>query len=140
MTSFRIQMDETIEAVGCDEALAILAKGLIDGIIAVETGIGSLDVRLNDIGPGDGPVLRIQPEVPLIGEVALPRRFVLERDVDITGHSGTGLVAWGVQYPDGRVSARWNGEIAQTSSWDSIADMISVHGHDGMTHLAWLDE
>lgn len=68
------------------------------------------------------------------------RRFQLERDVDETGISGTGLVAWGVLFPDGKVITRWNGLIAQVSVWESIEDVRAVHGHNGLTRVVWLDE
>lgn len=69
-----------------------------------------------------------------------PRRFVLLRDHDVSGVSGTGLVAHGVQWPDGRVSTRWNGSVAQSCSWDCIEDVETIHGHNGATKVVWLDE
>ena len=68
------------------------------------------------------------------------RRFQLERDTDETGISGTGLVAWGVLFPDGKVITRWNGEIAQVSVWESIKDVRAIHGHHGMTRIVWIDK
>jgi hypothetical protein len=67
------------------------------------------------------------------------RRFELLRDIDVSGVSGTGLVAWGVQFPDGKVATRWNGEIAQTCVWDCIEDVEAIHGHNGATRVKWLD-
>lgn len=69
-----------------------------------------------------------------------PRRFQLVRTHDVSGVSGTGVVCYGVEWPDGRVSTRWNSERAQSCSWDSIDDMIAVHGHGGHTVIEWLDE
>lgn len=68
-----------------------------------------------------------------------PRRFVLERDTDETGVSGVGTVAWGVAFPDGAAVTRWNAAIAQTCAWQSIADVVAVHGHGGRTRIVWLD-
>ena len=68
------------------------------------------------------------------------RRFQLERDTDATGISGTGLVAWGVLFPDGKVITRWNGVIAQVSVWESIDDVRAIHGHNGLTRIVWLDK
>ena len=68
------------------------------------------------------------------------RRFQLQRDIDASGVSGTGLVAWGVLFPDNKVITRWNGEIAQFSVWESIADVEAIHGHGGLTRIVWLDE
>lgn len=75
----------------------------------------------------------------LIG-MKLPRRFALLRDHDVSGVSGTGVVAFGVQFPDGRCSTRWNSARAQTCSWDDVNDVEIIHGHGGDTRLVWLDD
>ncbi len=72
-----------------------------------------------------------------------PRLFALERTVDVSGVSGTGTVAYGVLFPDGRVATRWNAGpdgVAQTCAWDSIHDVEAIHGHGGATVVRWLDE
>lgn len=38
------------------------------------------------------------------------RRFVLVRHRDVTGVSGTGVVAYGVEFPDGAAAVRWTSE------------------------------
>lgn len=68
------------------------------------------------------------------------RRFELHRDVDETGISGTGTVAEGIQFWDGKVATRWIGPIAQTCVWDSIDHVQAIHGHNGATRLVWLDD
>lgn len=69
-----------------------------------------------------------------------PRRFLLHRIEDETGVSGTGLVAWGVAFPDGRVVTRWCvTDVRQTCVWDSMDDMAAIHGHNGKTKVFWLD-
>lgn len=70
---------------------------------------------------------------------SLPRRFEMYRHRDITGLSGTGVVAWGVLWPDGTVSLRWAGVTPSFSNWDSLDVLIAVHGHEGATELRWLD-
>jgi hypothetical protein len=70
-----------------------------------------------------------------------PRTFVLRRHQDISGVSGVGDVAWGVEFPDGTVVLRWN------SAWPTsvvffdrgIEAVRAVHGHDGRTVIHWLD-
>lgn len=72
--------------------------------------------------------------------IAGPRRFVLRRTVDITGVSGTGDVAEGVEWSDGTVALRWRGKWATTVVWDYGLDaLLAVHGHNGSTVVAWLD-
>lgn len=67
------------------------------------------------------------------------RRFVLIRDIDVTGVSGTGVVVWGVVWPDGTCAYRWNAIRRTTCLADSIADVEGIHGHDGKTRVVWLD-
>lgn len=68
------------------------------------------------------------------------RRFELSRSVDETGVSGTGIVATGVQWPDGRCALRWDAnKPTSTANYDSIGDIESIHGHGGKTRVVWLD-
>jgi hypothetical protein len=69
----------------------------------------------------------------------LPRRFHLERDVDVTGVSGTGTVAHGVMWPDGTATVRWATDRTSTQHWDRISDGYEVHTHGGNTRLVWDD-
>lgn len=67
------------------------------------------------------------------------RRFQLVRHEDVTGLSGTGVVADGVQFDDGKVVTRWRADIAQTCVWDSIEHVKAIHGHAGATTVRWID-
>ena len=68
------------------------------------------------------------------------RRFQLHRDVDITGVSGTGVVADGVLWPDGYVSIRWRGEHGSIVGWDRGMESVEkIHGHGGASRIVWLD-
>ncbi|MGW2495862.1 hypothetical protein ACWCV2_15360 [Streptomyces pseudogriseolus] len=69
-----------------------------------------------------------------------PRLFHLERDTDVTGVSGTGRVADGVQWPDGTVALRWIGDRPSTVLWGSVDDVAAIHGHGGATRIVWADE
>lgn len=73
----------------------------------------------------------------MVGE--LPRRFVLQREHDVSGVSGTGPVAFGVAFPDGTVAIRWRGQHASTVVWATLADAVAVHGHGGATRIEWID-
>lgn len=68
------------------------------------------------------------------------RRFIIQRDVDETGVSGTGQVVEGIQFEDGRVAFRWcaNPERS-TGNFDTIEAMMKIHGHDGKTRVVWVD-
>lgn len=69
-----------------------------------------------------------------------PALFVLQRDHDVTGVSGTGSVADGVVWPDGAVTIRWCGERPSTVNWDTIDDAEYIHGHGGATRFVWAHE
>jgi hypothetical protein len=66
------------------------------------------------------------------------KTFVLQRDEDPTGVSGTGLVAEGVEFEDGSVVLRWCvGEHRSTVIWPGIESVKAIHGHDGRTWIEW---
>lgn len=68
------------------------------------------------------------------------RTFHLQRDDDVTGISGTGRVAEGVVFSDGRVAVRWIvGEHRSTVTWDSVEAVEAIHGHGGATRIVWHD-
>ena len=84
----------------------------------------------------DGPVERPEPAVAP-GATGAPRVFALDRQQDVTGVSGSGVVAHGVQFADGTVVLRWLGEYASTVIWESLEAAMHVHGHDGRTTVVW---
>lgn len=70
------------------------------------------------------------------------RRFVLRRLVDVSGLSGTGTVAEGVQFSDGRCALSWRPGVAGVVSlglYNSASDVLKVHGHDGATVIDYVD-
>lgn len=67
------------------------------------------------------------------------RRFQLHRVEDVTGVSGTGIVAEGVQFSDGSVAMKWLSEKPSTVMHDSIDNVQAIHGHGGSTKIFWLD-
>jgi hypothetical protein len=73
-------------------------------------------------------------------ETEAPRPFGLYRHQDVTGASGVGLVATGVQFVDGVVVIRWRGESPSTVIWPSIEAAEKIHGHGGKTQIVWLTE
>lgn len=67
------------------------------------------------------------------------RRFLLVRHSDPSGVSGTGIVAQGVEFPDGSVALRWSCSRPSTAVWGSVEDVRRIHGHNGRTVIRWLD-
>lgn len=68
------------------------------------------------------------------------RKFLLIRTTDVTGVSGVGTVAEGVQFSDLHVAMRWcvPGKPSSTVVYQSIQDVMDIHGHDGATIVRWL--
>ena len=70
----------------------------------------------------------------------LPRRFALHRRYDVTGVSGTGVIAYGTRYPTGRVTLMWCCSTVQSIGvYDDVAEVEQVHGHGGLTEIRWID-
>jgi hypothetical protein len=72
--------------------------------------------------------------------------FELHREVDVTGISGTGVVAEGVEFTDQTVVMRWL--VTGTSRpafvrpttvmHEGMHSVEALHGHDGKTKVVWL--
>jgi hypothetical protein len=68
------------------------------------------------------------------------RLFVLYRDEDDSGVSGTGNVAEGVEFSNGKCVLCWITQYRSVAVYDSIRELISIHGHDGKTKVVWDDD
>jgi hypothetical protein len=69
----------------------------------------------------------------------MSRRFVLVRNEDATGISGTGTVAEGIEWTRGWCSLMWLTDKFSCSIYPSIRDIEVIHGHNGKTQIQWLD-
>ena len=69
------------------------------------------------------------------------RRFVLQRKVDISGVSGTGIVAEGVEFSDGSVVLRWisNNPTSVVFHDNGLESVEAIHGHQGSTIIHFID-
>lgn len=65
------------------------------------------------------------------------KTFTMVRDEDVTGVSGTGIVADGVEFPDGVTVIRWRGVHQSTVVWPNIESALAIHGHDGKTRIVY---
>lgn len=71
-----------------------------------------------------------------------PRPFALYRHRDVSGVSGAGTVAYGVEFPDGTVALRWVGGNPTSVVFHDrgIESVEAIHGHGGATDIVWLAE
>lgn len=92
--------------------------------------------------------------------LAVGRQFVLYRHKDISGVSGEGVVAEGIVFANGQVALRWYAKTSNMrkkivrqrtednsfrfqgsiSIFQSIDEIIEIHGHQGNTEALYLDE
>lgn len=68
------------------------------------------------------------------------RRFLLVRDEDVSGTSGTGIVAEGVLFSTGKTVLAWTTKYTSVAVYDSLAEMEAIHGHQGRTSIEWVDD
>jgi hypothetical protein len=73
------------------------------------------------------------------------RTFRLVRNTDVTGISGTGVVAEGVEFTDKTVVLRWlkagtarpDHVRPTTVMHDDIDSVLGLHSHNGATQIEW---
>lgn len=67
------------------------------------------------------------------------RRFTLVRSEDVSGTSGTGVVAEGVEWSNGWVNIHWLSQLGSVEMCESMKVVIAIHGHEGKTKVVWVD-
>lgn len=67
------------------------------------------------------------------------RRFYLQRTKDISGVSGTGKIAEGVEYEDGVVAMQWLSHKPSLGIYRNVKHLRDIHGHEGATRIVWVD-
>ena len=63
--------------------------------------------------------------------------FWLKRTEDVSGTSGTGLVAEGVVFSNGWCTLHWLTKFTSVAFYPSIAELEAIHGHNGATKIVW---
>jgi len=61
--------------------------------------------------------------------------FYLNRTEDESGISGTGRVAQGFVFDNGKVAVTWLSEHPSVTVYDSIGEVHAIHGHGGKTEV-----
>ncbi len=67
----------------------------------------------------------------------MAKTFKLVRHHDISGVSGTGIVAEGVTFDGGQTVICWTRPPHTLSVYPSPQAVLDVHGHDGCTRIVW---
>jgi|TARA_R100001443_G_scaffold61237_1_gene71417 hypothetical protein len=63
------------------------------------------------------------------------RIFYLNRTEDESGVSGTGRIAQGFIFDNGKVCLTWLSEHPSVTIYDNIGEVRAIHGHQGKTEL-----
>ena len=66
------------------------------------------------------------------------RPFILGRKKDLTGTSGTGIVAEGVVFEDGQAVLKWLRKPYSLGVYPSLKNLLDVHGHEGNTQVRFI--
>jgi hypothetical protein len=61
--------------------------------------------------------------------------FYLDRAEDKTGVSGTGIVAEGIEFDNGKCAVSWRGKYETVTVYDSLETVEELHGHGGATRV-----
>lgn len=63
------------------------------------------------------------------------QEFYLEREEDVSGSSGVGIVARGVILPSGKVVLEWCTFHSSVAIYQNIQDVEEIHSHGGKTKV-----
>jgi hypothetical protein len=63
------------------------------------------------------------------------KMFYLKRAEDESGVSGTGRVAQGFVFDNGKVSVTWLSEHPSVTVYDNLGEVTAIHGHGGKTEV-----
>ena len=63
------------------------------------------------------------------------KMFYLKRAEDESGVSGTGRVAQGFVFDNGKVAVTWLSEHPSVTVYDNLGEVTAIHGHGGKTGL-----
>ena len=66
--------------------------------------------------------------------------FYLNRLEDESGVSGTGTVAQGFIFDNGKVALTWLSEHPSVTIYDNIGEVHAIHSHDGKTEVEMIPD
>lgn len=66
------------------------------------------------------------------------RLFRLRRTEDVSGVSGTGIVAEGVVLSNGKCVLSWLTRYTSVAVYDDLATLVAIHEHGGRTVVEWV--
>lgn len=67
------------------------------------------------------------------------RKLTLVRTKDISGVSGIGTVAEGIEFTDGTVVIKWLSHMTSMGIFPNVKELLLIHGHEGSTKVVFED-
>ena len=67
------------------------------------------------------------------------KNFELHRDQDVSGVSGTGKVAQGIEFDNGKCAMAWLTEFTSVAVYENIEHLKQIHLHNGATRLVFIE-
>lgn len=68
-------------------------------------------------------------------EFKMSKNFYLKRTEDESGISGTGRIAQGVVFDNGKVALTWLSDHPSVTIYDNLGEVRAIHGHEGKTEV-----
>ena len=65
----------------------------------------------------------------------MSKNFYLKRSEDESGISGTGRIAQGVVFDNGKVALTWLSDHPSVTVYDNLGEVRAIHGHEGKTEV-----
>lgn len=65
------------------------------------------------------------------------KQFWLKRKQDVSGTSGTGIVAEGIIFSNGWCAIHWLTQYTSVAFYQSISECEAIHGHNGATEIVY---
>jgi len=66
---------------------------------------------------------------------SMSKLFYLARKEDESGISGTGRIAQGIVFDNGKVALTWLSDHPSVTVYDSLGEVRAIHGHEGKTEV-----
>lgn len=67
------------------------------------------------------------------------KQFYLNRKEDVSGVSGTGIIAQGVIFPSGKVVMEWATSYGSIAIYENINEIQVLHANKGKTELIYIN-
>ena len=81
-----------------------------------------------------------QSQTLIFYETMIMKIFYLNRLEDESGISGTGRVAQGFIFDNGKVALTWLSDHPSITIYDNIGEVHAIHSHDGKTEIEMLPD